>query len=100
MGAWQASVVIFLALVATLVSTALNVVFIGAAVAFHTVVKFSDAFFNVLTPNVVGCVLVAAVAGVAAVVITHMAGHTAGVVVTVQNKIFVVVKSGRSPFFL
>ena len=57
---------------------------IGAAVATHTVIQITDTLIRVLAQNVGHRVLVAAVAGVAAVVVVHMAGHARCVMVLVQ----------------
>jgi hypothetical protein len=51
-------------------------------------------------PDVGRRVLVAAVAGVAAVVVAHVAGNAAGVVVTIQREVLVVVEGRRRPFVL
>ena len=78
----------------------LNIVLVSAAVALHTIVELTYSFFNVLPPDVGWRVLVAPIAGVAAVIITYMAGHTRGGVVAVQHKVFVVLKRGWRPLLL
>ena len=88
------------ALSATTFSAAFDVVFVAAAVAFHAVLVFADAFLDVLAADVVGRVFVAAVTGGAAVVVAHMAGGTRGVVIAVQYKELVMVKGGRCPLGL
>ncbi len=84
----------------TLVTPAFDVVFIAAAVALHTIGKFANALLHVLPANVVGRVFMAAVAGVAAVVIAHVASYATGIVVTVQHEVLVVIKGGWRPFLL
>jgi hypothetical protein len=81
-------------------ATTLDVVLVGAAVAFNAVVKFADALFDVFASNVVGRVFVTAVTSGAAVVIAHMASCAAGVVVFVQNKVLVVIKGRWCPLVL
>jgi hypothetical protein len=81
-------------------TAALDVVFVGAAMALDAVIKFADAFFNVFAPDVVGRVFVTAVTGGAAVVVADMASCAAGVVVFVQRKVLVVVESGWRPLVL
>lgn len=56
---------------------------IGAAVTFHTILEVADAFPDVFASDLLRCVLVATVAGVARVVIADVAGATFGIVVIV-----------------
>lgn len=77
-----------------------NVVLVGIAVALDAIVVVADAFFDVLAPNLFLRVLVAAVAGVATVVVAHMAGHTAIVVVAIELEILGVVEGRRRPLVL
>jgi hypothetical protein len=81
-------------------TAALDVMFVGAAVAFDAVVKFTDAFFNVFASDVVGRVFMASVTRGAAVVVADMASGAAGVVVFVQCKVLVVVEGGWRPLVL
>jgi hypothetical protein len=78
----------------------LDVMLIGAAVALGAVVELADAFFNVLAPDVVGRVIVAAITRGAAVVVARVASDTTRGVVLVQHKVFVVIKTGRCPLVL
>ena len=91
---------VMVALTPTTLFTTPDVMLIGAAVALHAVVKLAYALFDVLAPDIGGRVLVAPIAGVAAVVIAHMASHATGGVVAVQRKVLVVLKSGWRPFLL
>ena len=59
---------------------------IGSAVAAYTVIQIADALVAVLTQNVLHRVLMAAVAGVAAVIIVDVASDALRVVVFVQHK--------------
>ena len=70
---------------------------LGAAVAFDTVVDVANAFFVVFCSYVRRRVFVTAIAGEALEVVTEMAGDTFGVMVTVENKIFVVIKTRGLP---
>ena len=79
---------------------ALDVMFIGTAVALNTVVKFADAFLDVLAPDIDGRVFMASVAGVTPVVVAHMAGHAGRIVVLIESKVFVVVEACRCPLLL
>lgn len=74
--------------------------FIAAAMTLDTIVELADTFLDVLATNVLKCVLMASVAGVATVVVAGMAGHAACVVVTVEFEVLVVIKSRRRPFLL
>lgn len=73
---------------------------IGIAVALNAIIEIADAFLDVLAANVVRCVLVAAIAGVAAVVVSNMAGHAAGIVVAIKLEIFAVIERRRCPLIL
>lgn len=77
-----------------------DIVLIAAAVTLGTVIKLANALFYVFAPDVGRRVFVAAITGVAAIVIAYMAGHTTGGVVLVQHKVFVMLKSGRCPLLL
>ena len=80
------------------ITAALDVIFIAASMAFDAVGEVADAFLDVFTANVFWRVFVAAVAGIAAVVVAHMAGHATRVVVAVHGKGLAVVECGRCPF--
>ena len=86
--------------IAAFAVTAFDVMLVGTAVTFNTVVKLAYAFFNVFTANIGWRVLMASVARKLAVIIAHMAGHAGGAVVTVKDKILVVIKGGGSPLLL
>ena len=74
-----------------------DVVFIGTAVAFHAVLEIANSFLDMLAPDFLGCVLVTAVAGIAAVVVTQVTRHAFHIVITIQNEILVVVEGRRYP---
>ena len=94
-------VVLFpVALAFTLSVLAANVVLVGIAVTFDAVLVTADTFLDVFAADIVGCVLVAAVASVAAVIVMKVAGHAASIVVAVKFEMLVVVEGGRCPFFL
>ena len=78
----------------------LDVMFVGTAVAFNTVVKFADAFLDVLAPDVGQRVFMTAIAGVTAVIVASMASRTGNVVVAIKRKVLVVVKACRRPLLL
>jgi hypothetical protein len=88
---------LFLARVQSIVLTAFTAFAIGTAVATHAVIQIANAFLAMLGANAIGGVLVATVAGVAAVIIFDMAGRAFHVVITVKHKGFVVVKRCRLP---
>lgn len=92
--------IIPLCLVTPLLAATFDVVLVRTAMAFGTFFKVADAFFDVFAPDVVLRVLVAAIAGGLAVVISHMAGDAARVMVAIQHKVFVVVKGCGCPFVL
>ena len=77
-----------------------DIVLIGAAVAFNAVLEVANTFFDMLAPDILRGVLMAAVAGVAAVVVTHMTGRAFHVVIAIQNEILVVIEGCRYPFVL
>jgi len=82
------------------VSTIADVIFVRTAMALDAIAVITDAFLDVLAPNVVCCVFVAAIAGVALVIVAHMAGHATGIVVLVEQEIFIVIEGRRRPPFL
>lgn len=77
-----------------------NIVFVRAPMALNAVPEIPYSFFDVLTPDLVGIVLVTAVAGVSAVIIALMAGGALDVVVAVEPEVTVVVKGRRGPAVL
>lgn len=79
---------------------AANIVFIGAEVTFDTVGVFADAFLDVLAANVLRAVFVAAITGVATVIVAHVAGYAFGSVVAVKHEELVVVEGRRLPLLL
>ncbi len=85
---------------ATFAATTANIVLVGAAVAFHAIVEVTDAFLDVLAADLAQAVLVATVAGVALVVVTHVTGDAAVVVIAVEHEVLVVVEGGRRPLGL
>ena len=70
---------------------------IRTAVALYTVVQISNTFVAVLPQNILNRVLMAAIAGVAAVVVLEVAGRALNVVIPVQHKGLFMVKSGGFP---
>ena len=79
---------------------AANVMFVGIAVALDTVVKVTDSFFDMLAPNIRRRVFVATITGVTAVVVAHMAGDAARIVIAVKREILVVIESRWCPLVL
>ena len=76
------------------------VMFTSASVTRHTIVEIADAFFNMLTANIVLGMFVTAVARVTTVVIPDMAGDTAGIMIPLQHKKVLVIKASRHPVLL
>ena len=68
--------------------------------ALNAVLEVANAFFNVLTPDFVGRVFVAAIAGIAAVVVANVAGDAFRVVISVQHEIRVVIEGRGQPLIL
>lgn len=66
-----------------LAKIATYVMFIGVAMAFDAIVKITDAFLNVLAADFLGCVLMAAIAGVAAVIVADVTGHALHIVIAI-----------------
>ena len=64
---------------------------------FHTVRELTNAFLLMLASDVFDRVLMTPVAGVNLVGSCRVAGHTARVMVTVEYKVFVVIKRCRLP---
>lgn len=91
---------VLLALVAVSLCATFDIVLVAATVTLGTVFKLANALFYVFAPDVGLRVFVAAITGVAAVVIAYMASHTTGGVVWVQHKVFVMLKSGWCPLLL
>ena len=77
-----------------------DVVLVSVLVAFGTVAVIADALLDMLAADIFLRVLVAAIAGVATVVVTHMAGCAFHIVVAVQFEILCVNEGGRRPFIL
>ena len=67
------------------------------SMALHAVLEVRDAFLDVLRPDLRLRVLVAAVAGVAAVVVVLVAGLAGRLVVAVEHEVLVVVEGRRLP---
>jgi hypothetical protein len=80
--------------------TFLDVVFIRTAVTFDTLIKLPDTFFNMLAADIGRRMLMTSIAGIATVIIIHMAGSATCLVVAVQHKIFIMIKACRLPFVL
>jgi hypothetical protein len=78
----------------------LDIVLIGTAMAFDAIVELAYALFDVFAPDIDRRVLVAAVAGVGAVIIAHVAGHTGSGVVAIQHEVLVMFKRGGRPLLL
>ena len=62
---------------------ALDVMFTSTSVTRNAIVEIADAFLDVLATNACRRVFVAAIASVTTVVIPHVAGHTARIVIAV-----------------
>lgn len=75
-----------------------DVVFIRTAVTFDAAVKPPDTFLDMLAAYIGWRMFMAAVAGIAPVIIAYVAGGAAGVVITVQHEIFIMFKACRRPF--
>lgn len=84
----------------TLPSWHSNIVFVGILVALDTVIEIADSFLDMLTADLFLRVLVTAIAGIAAVVVAHVAGRAFNVVVAIQFEILRVIEGGRCPFVL
>ena len=74
-----------------------NVMFIGIAMALDAVVVIANAFLDVLAANVFLRMLMTTIAGVTTVVVAHMAGYAAVVMVAVKLEILVVIEGRRRP---
>ena len=72
-----------------------DVVLIAAAVASHTIGDVGDAFLLMLSEDIPGGVLMAAVAGVSTVVVGLMAGGALRIVVAIQSEVCRVIEGGR-----
>jgi hypothetical protein len=77
-----------------------DILLVGTAMAFNTVLEVADTLLDVFAPDLLGRVFVATVAGIAAVVVADMACHTFHVVVVIQSEILVVIECRRHPFLL
>lgn len=77
-----------------------DIVFVGVLVTFSTIAVVADAFFDVLAANLFLRVLVTAIAGITAVVVSHMAGCAFHIVITIQFEILRVIECRGSPFIL
>ena len=65
--------------------------------AFHAVLEVADAFFQMLRTDLRLGVLVASVAGIAAVVTALVAGVATGLVVAIEHEMPVVFEGRRLP---
>lgn len=70
-----------------------------AAMALDTIIELADTFLDVLPTNAGRRVLMASVTGIATIVVANMTGHTAGVVITIQFEIFIVIECCWHPLF-
>ena len=61
----------------------MDVMFTSTSVTRNAIVEIADAFLDVLAANAFGRVFVATVATVTTVVVAHMTGHTARIVIAV-----------------
>ena len=61
----------------------MDVMFTSTSVARNAIVEIADAFLDVLATNACRRVFVAAIASVTTVVIAHMTGHTARIVIAI-----------------
>jgi hypothetical protein len=74
--------------------------FIGTTVTLYAIAKIADTFFDVLATSIFWSVLVTTIAGVAAVVVIRMAGHTACIVFRIKQETLVVIECCRNPLYL
>lgn len=77
-----------------------DILLVGTSVAFDAVLEVPDTLIDVFAPDLLGRVLVATVAGIAAVVVPDMAGRAFHVVVAIQSEILVVIECRRNPLLL
>lgn len=73
---------------------------VGTAMTFDAVLEVPDTLLDVFAPDLLGRVLVATVAGIAAVVVADMACHAFYVVIAIQSEILVVIECHRHPLLL
>lgn len=69
----------------------------GTAVTANAIVEIANALFLMLGPDARGRMLMTAVAGVALVILSGVAGHTGHAVIAVQKEIAVVIEGCRLP---
>lgn len=74
--------------------------FVGAAMAFHAVLKVADTLMQVFASDVGRRVLVTSVAGVLSKIALRMAGCTRRVMVSIEDKVFVMFECRWLPFIL
>ncbi len=79
---------------------ATNIVFVGIAVALDAVLVVAYAFLDMLAADILRCVFVATITSVAAVVVTHMTGDAAHIVIAIQAEIGVVIEYRWLPLLL
>ena len=72
---------------------------VAAFMATYTLGVILNAFFQVFVANILRRVFVAAIAGIAAVLATGMTNIAARIVIAIEGKILVMVKSGGFPLF-
>ncbi len=68
--------------------------------AFHAVVNVTNSLFSMISSDACGRVLVAAVAGIAVIVVSGMAGNAFNIVIPIEQEQFVMVEGGGLPGFL
>jgi hypothetical protein len=74
-----------------------NVVFVGVSMTFDAIVEIADSFLDMLATDLGRRMLVAAITGVTAVIVAHVASHALGFVVTVEFEVVVMIECSRFP---
>jgi len=77
-----------------------NVVLVSALVTFGAVLEISDTLFEMFIANGLRGVLVTAVAGVLAVLVTHVAGNAFDIVIPIEHKELGVIECGWLPLIV
>jgi hypothetical protein len=72
---------------------ATDLIFIGIAVALHTIVRLPDALLDMLAANIIQAMFFASTVSVATVSVSQVTGHAARIVV--EFEIIVVVEACR-----
>lgn len=73
--------------------------FVRAAVASHAVLEVTNAFFQVLSPDFLGIVLVATVTSVAPVIVSDVTCRASHIVIAIEHEVLGVIERHRFPMF-